>query len=224
VSGATNLTFAATNLFTASDADFDSIVQYDLWNSGGGGGRWLLNGVPLGVGQENFVTAAQLAQVTYRAGTGTDTLYMRASDASGFGPWSPGFTVSDPPQEQTVQQGQTLEIESAFSGSVSFAGVTGTLKLDSSASFAGTIAGMAGQDTIDFVDIDPIKVQQPSYSGNTSGGMLTVTDGSQTANIALIGNYLASIFIPSSDGHGGTSVVDPSALGGIQPIIAPPHG
>jgi hypothetical protein len=97
VSGATNLTFAATNLFTANDTDSDGIVQYDLWNSGGGGGRWLLNGVPLGVGQENFVTAAQLAQVTYRAGSSSDTLWMRANDGIQYGPWSQALTVIDAP-------------------------------------------------------------------------------------------------------------------------------
>jgi hypothetical protein len=41
------------------------------------------------------------------------------------------------------------------------------------------------------------------------------------ADIALIGNYMASVFVPSSDGHGGTSVVDPPALGGVQPLVAP---
>jgi hypothetical protein len=36
-----------------------------------------------------------------------------------------------------------------------------------------------------------------------------VTDGTHTANIALLGNYLASTFVTSSDGHGGTAIVDP---------------
>ncbi|MFZ1094613.1 MAG: hypothetical protein WAN75_36275 [Xanthobacteraceae bacterium] len=40
---------------------------------------------------------------------------------------------------------------------------TGTLKLDNSATFAGTVAGMTGHDTIDFADIDPTKVQTPSF-------------------------------------------------------------
>ena len=40
-------------------------------------------------------------------------------------------------------------------------------------------------------------------------GILSVSDGTHTANIALLGNYMASSFVASSDGHGGTSVVDP---------------
>jgi hypothetical protein len=51
-------------------------------------------------------------------------------------------------------------------------------------------------------------VQTPNYSGNSSGGTLIVTDGTHTTNIALIDNYLSSTFVGSSDGHGGTSVVD----------------
>ena len=106
--------------------------------------------------------------------------------------------MSDP---TTIGAGETLELNSAYSGQLSFAADTGTLKLGNSATFAGTVAGMAGNDTIDFADIDPTKVQQPSYPGDASGGTLTVTDGTHTANIALLGNYMASTFAPSSDGH-----------------------
>jgi hypothetical protein len=42
---------------------------------------------------------------------------------------------------------------------------------------------------------------------------LTVTDGTDTAHIHLSGNYLSSTFTVSSDGHGGTSVVDPTSTG-----------
>jgi hypothetical protein len=132
--------------------------------------------------------------LTYKAGSGTDTLWVRVN-----GPWSTPFTVSDPPQVQTVQAGETLEVASPFSGSVTFAGAAGTLKLDDSSSFAGTVAGMTGQDTIDFADIDPTKVQQPIFNGNSFGGTLNVTDGTHTANIALLGN------------------------GGVQPLVTPPH-
>jgi hypothetical protein len=74
-----------------------------------------------------------------------------------------------------------------------------------------------------FADIDPTKVQQPSYAGDSAGGTLTVKDGTHTANVVLLGNYMASMFVASSDGHGGTSVVDPPALGGVQPLVTPPH-
>jgi hypothetical protein len=201
-------TFAASRLFTASDPFGDAIAQYDFWDTGGGGGHFALNGRALGANQENIVTAAQLAQTTYVSGSGTDTLWVRVNEGGQWSAWSPSFTVSDP---TTIGAGETLELTSGFSGEVSFTTPTGILELLNSASFAGTVAGMSGQDAIDFVDIDPTKLQIPSYSGDASRGTLTVTDGSHTADIALLGNYLASTFVTSSDGHGGTSVINEPA-------------
>ena len=134
--------------------------------------------------------------------------------------WSLDSISVTPVATATIAAGATLELASASSAAVTFTGSIGTLKLDNSASFTGTVAGLTGQDTIDFADISSSSVQQPSFSGTASGGTLTVTDGTHTASIALLGNYLASTFVPSSDGHGGTSVVDPS----IQPpLLAQPH-
>jgi hypothetical protein len=42
---------------------------------------------------------------------------------------------------------------------------------------------------------------------------MTVTDGSHTAHIGLAGNFTASTFTTSSDGHGGAIVVDPASQG-----------
>jgi hypothetical protein len=50
-----------------------------------------------------------------------------------------------------------------------------------------------------------------------------VSDGTHSANIALLGNYFASTFTATSDGHGGTAVTDPAVLGGVQPLVTPPH-
>jgi hypothetical protein len=62
----------------------------------------------------------------------------------------------------------------------------------------------------------------PTYSGDASIGALNVTDDTHSARIALLGNY-PSTFVASSDGHGGTSVSDPAALGGAQPLVTPSH-
>ena len=102
-----------------------------------------------------------------------------------------------------------MELTSASAGAVTFAGTTGTLQLDNSSGFSGTVAGLAGQDTLDLRDINFGSVQNPTYSGNSSEGTLSITDGTHAANIVLLGNYLASSFVTSSDGHGGTNIVDP---------------
>ena len=42
-----------------------------------------------------------------------------------------------------------------------------------------------------------------------------MTDGTNTANIQLLGDYTLSTFIASNDGFGGTSMVDPIANIGL---------
>jgi len=107
----------------------------------------------------------------------------------------------------TIAVGATFELGAATARAMTFAGSTGTLKLDDSVGFTGTVAGMTGSDRIDFGDISFAGVHTPTFSGNASGGTLTVTDGTHTAGIALIGNYLGATFVTSSDGRGGTFVV-----------------
>jgi hypothetical protein len=165
------------------------------------------------------ITAAQLA--SYVSGAARDQLYVRANDGAIWSAWVPFMANSSEPA--IVNAGATRELPGAYGKQVTFLGNTGTLKLDHSSSFNGTVAGMSGQDTLSLADINPLTVQTPTYAGTSSGGTLTVTDGTLSGTIALLGNYLASVFIASSDGHGGTSVVDPPALGSVQPLMMTPH-
>jgi len=71
-----------------------------------------------------------------------------------------------------------------------------------------------------------------SYSGTSTSGTLTVTDGTLTANIALLGNYMASSFVTASDGGTGTLVMGQSsdtqqtllASAAQQTLLAQIHG
>jgi hypothetical protein len=88
---------AVSSLFTYSDPVGSPASLYDVWDTGAGGGHFVLNGAALGANQDNIITAAQMAQLTYQVGTGTDTLSVRANDGAVWGAWSTYFTVSDPP-------------------------------------------------------------------------------------------------------------------------------
>ena len=77
VTAARGQSFAASSLFTASDADGDAITKYAFWDTGAGGGHFVLNGVAQGASQEIDVTAAQLSQLSYQSGSGADTLWVR---------------------------------------------------------------------------------------------------------------------------------------------------
>lgn len=112
-----------------------------------------------------------------------------------------------------ISGGVTNEISGASNQSVTFTGSSGTLVLDDAASFNGSITGLTGQDALDLLDISfGTLIGQPIYSGNAASGTLSVNDGTYTANITLLGNYMASTFVATNDGRGGTYVVDPAPV------------
>ena len=201
-----------SSLATISDPGAVSYQKLELWDSIGtaAGGQFVVNGVAQSGGHEIDVTPANVAGTTFHEGTSgnTDTLWARLQQNDGSLTAWQQFSVVDP---VTVAQGATVELAAAYAGAVNFAGTAGTLQLDNSAGFTGTVAGMSGQDTLDLRDINFASVRQPIFSGTTSGGTLSLTDGALNATIALLGNYMASTFVASSDGYGGTSVVDQPA-------------
>lgn len=101
-----------------------------------------------------------------------------------------------------------MDFTSSFSQTVAFKNSTGVLELAQSQGFAGTIYGFSttGATSLDLRDIAFGGATQVSFSGTTSSGMLTVTDGSHTAHIHLAGNYTSAGFVANSDGQGGTVV------------------
>ena len=118
-------------------------------------------------------------------------------------------------QPITIDNGGTAEIRIASSQAVTFEGATGTLKLDDAQAFTGQVSGLTGSDALDLADVSYGANTTVSFSGNVNGGTLTVTNGSETAHIALLGDYLSSGWTLSSDGHGGTVVVDPQLPPGV---------
>ncbi|MEA2995618.1 MAG: hypothetical protein QOG74_1167, partial [Alphaproteobacteria bacterium] len=72
----------------------------------------------------------------------------------------------------TIKAGGTLEINAPESGTVTFAGPTGTLQLDQPASFTGLVSGFGAQDVLDLVGISygaNTSLAYASNSGNTGG-------------------------------------------------------
>jgi aspartate 1-decarboxylase len=213
-------TLAAAPMFTPTDPNGSAFTTYAFWDTQGNG-HWSINGATQATNAEIDVAATSLSQVSYTAGVGADTLYVRAFDGSLWSAWQ-SFTATGE-SSAIVNAGATLELATAYSSQVTFSGSTGTLKLDDPSSFTGTVAGMTGSDAIDFTNLNFNTTQAPTFSGTSSGGTLHVTDGTHTTNIALLGNYMASTFVASSDGHGGTLVVDPPASGQNNLLAASQH-
>jgi hypothetical protein len=104
------------------------------------------------------------------------------------------------------------------------AGSTGTLTLDDSQAYSGTVAAFAPGTHIDLVDIGFGASSTLGYAPNSSdtGGVLTASDGTHFANIALLGQHMAASFVSASDGHGGTLISDPPLT--AHPLLSLPHG
>jgi hypothetical protein len=117
--------------------------------------------------------------------------------------------------QNAIGTNSTIETEYFDSGNMTFAGTGGTFILDNSANpvNAGSISGFVAGDTIDLRDISAGADASLGYSGTSAGGTLSVSDGANTANLALVGNYMAQMGAPSAihftaaaDGTGGTLI------------------
>jgi serralysin len=121
-----------------------------------------------------------------------------------------------------IGAGATLELPRAESGSVAFAGSTGTLKLDAPSTFTGQIVGftgdgtMSGSDQIDLLNMTYSSSVQSDSTYNSTTDVLSVSNGSTIDLLNFVGSYSQANFKFASDGHGGTIVYDPPTTG--QPI------
>ena len=94
---------------------------------------------------------------------------------------------------------------------MTFAGSTGTLRLDHSSTFTGKIFKFGGNGSLSGSDhIDLRDVKYSSVHDSYANGVLTVTDGSgDTAKLSFNGSYTLANFKFANDGSGGTIVYDP---------------
>jgi hypothetical protein len=89
------------------------------------------------------------------------------------------------------------------------------LILHDSFDFSGSISGFDSNDHLDLTDLLFSAGMAVNYNANTDGlgGVLQVSDGAHTANIALLGQYDAAGFQAASDGVSGTVIsYDPHHL------------
>src|SRR5262249_44388303 len=126
--------------------------------------------------------------------------------------------------------GGTLEVASGGSigsGPITFTNAGGILQLDDSQHFHGFIAGFASPSGVtEEIDLRDIVFSNRTHATfkedkNHLSGTLTVTDGTHTANLTLLGQYSAQNFTLASDGFGGTMITDPAVGSGGHPMLAP---
>jgi hypothetical protein len=109
-----------------------------------------------------------------------------------------------------------LTIGSSYGGaaaqSVTFeSGSTGVFKIATAQDFTGTITGFDASNLIDLGNISFATASIVGYNAGT--GVLTVTGGTNVANITLVGSYTLGNFSLQNDGGGDTEIVDPPVGG-----------
>jgi hypothetical protein len=91
---------------SVTDSTKRSITEYKIEASGSDGGYFTLNGVKLANGKLTTITAAQLSQLVYVAGTsaGSQTITVEAYDGSS---WSSAYTTTATTVAATVTTGKS---------------------------------------------------------------------------------------------------------------------
>jgi len=86
-----NSSVAVTSLFSVSDPENDPIAEHEFWdsNSAATSGHFAINGTPQAAGQAIDVSAAQVNQTSFVAGSvpGVDQIWERAFDGSLWSDW-----------------------------------------------------------------------------------------------------------------------------------------
>lgn len=172
------------------------------------------------VGAAETTPDLAVAGVTLSAGASVKDL---AGNAASFAGANTILNVAVNSAKTIVGNGD-LEIIGPSAENITFAkDAAATLTLDQSTKFAGRISGLTPKDVLDLTDISFGPQTTVGFSGSSWGGSLTVSDGAHAAKIALLGNYIASTFAASSDGHGGTNIVDTPAHAQAQLLSTPHH-
>ncbi|RDK04949.1 beta strand repeat-containing protein, partial [Cupriavidus lacunae] len=167
-----------------------------------------VNALDIDTGLNNVVNAGTLEA------TGSGGLIVHGSVTNSGVLWAHGgnLTVTGDVHGTGVANidgGATLEYGAAASENTMFAaGSNGTLKLDDSSAFTGTVSGLGDGNRLDLADIlgGPETTLAFAASQDGSGGTLTVSDGTHTAHIDLKGQYELQGFHLTTDNGGGALI------------------
>jgi VCBS repeat-containing protein len=149
------------------------------------------------------------------AATGSGGLTVASSIVNDGLLWANGGTVTlmgavSGDGDARISGTASLDFGAASSAGVAIdEGASGKIILHDSDAFTGVIAGLDDDDLIDLRDIAFGVDSSLSYAADAdgSGGVLTVSDGTHSASIALLGLYDAEDFHLEADDHAGTLVL-----------------
>jgi hypothetical protein len=144
--------------------------------------------------------------------SGSGGLTVASSIANSGVLWANGSTLTVQGQVSgngtaTIDGTATLDLEASATVNVLFGSGAGTLKLGDSFHFNGTITGFGASDSIDLANVASAAASI-SYHENAAGagGTLAISDGTQTVELSLFGDYSADNFSIVPDPVHGTLI------------------
>jgi Ca2+-binding RTX toxin-like protein len=180
------VSLAASALVNASDGDGDALT-YQFWDESAGGGYFTVNGAQQTANTAITVAAANIGTASYRVGTTTDTLWVRASDGYMWTDWT-SFLVAPPSNQVPVVTGVN---QTPAHGTTSLA--------------AGSLLSFSDGDS------DPVVAYQ-FWDESAGGGHFTVNGAQQGDNTAItvaanigsasyvLGSTTDTLWVRASDG------------------------
>ena len=159
---APNLALAGSSLFSGTAFGGNTITSYEVEDTTTDSGHWMFNGVVEPTNQVIDVTVAQLAQLSFDTGYGSDTLMVRANDGTQWGSVT-SFTVTPPPNAAPpAGTADTLVMLRNADGAFEFYDIGhNTILLDgplgqiNPALQVAGVGGFNGADTADLLMRDP---------------------------------------------------------------------
>ncbi len=107
-------------------------------------------------------------------------------------------------ESANLDAGATLHLSGAANEDVHFGGQSAVLILDTPAQFDGAVSGFIKTDKIDLTTVDFGGGTHFTFDAGTD--ILSVTDGTHTANVQFQDGYHSNNFALAGDGHGHTFV------------------
>jgi hypothetical protein len=156
-------------------------------------------------------------------GTQTQSALIEPDTVNGLSGWGLWGADTTTPDSSAPLYAQYAYLSSPDAEQTHFFADDGHLSAAGQQIQANLDYNLIADDAIDLTNLVYVYGQtSASFSGTSTSGALAVTNGTDSANIALLGNYLASTFMTASDGNGGTLVMDTSSSSQV-PSLAVPH-
>jgi hypothetical protein len=183
---------SAASLFSVSDANNDSIIQYHFLDTSNAAnsGHFVLNGVDQGA-QSNFtISASQLAQLNFQTGVGSDTIYVQAFDGYGWSNWTQlhadvaNHTAVASANTVSAGRGQSISAASLFSVTDADGDAVTQYQF-----YENTTAPTSGHFSINGID-------------QTMQGTINVSASQLAQTTFLTGSATDTLYVRAFDGYG----------------------